>query len=876
MKNKSPTTPSAGGSCLAFLKCPVVNIALWILLGSTSPFILAAQGTQENQYPFSTDQTHLTTWNGTEYIPFFIKGMNLGVSVPGTFPGGIAASRDQYSRWLQEIKDAGFNCIRLYTLHFPRFYEALASYNLANPHNPLFIFQGVWLEEELPGYNNDLFFLTDDFRNEIQEDVDCVHGNRSIQDRLGKAYGTYSTDVSDWCMGYIIGREIHSAAINKTDSLHTEITNFQGNHFSIQNASASEVWCTEMLNSLVAYENQSYSTQRPVSFSSWPTLDPIEHPEETNPVENSKGIDLAKIRKVNAPAGMFISYHAYPYYPDFISKQTSYQSYSDNYGPNSYLGYLSELKAHYTGFPLIIAEYGVPSSWAIAHYASSGMNHGGFNEIEQGEIDIRLLHTIEYANCGGGIQFSWIDEWFKRTWVMDPVDYLIERRILWQNIASAEQNFGLVSFQKESQLQVIKQFDPAEPITYIKGDGNYTFFEMELGLNAPFDNPDELWIALDTYGDNLGESILPFGDTIPYRSEFALHITNHSAELFVTEAYDLYGIWHKISGPKQLYHSIPTDGAPWYIVRLKNNSYQNDVQYIGNLQVNQGFQPASSTDAVTLFNDKIRIRIPWSYINIVDPSQIRVLDDDRNTTQIEDTLSDGFNVSVRYKNRWFKTDSRYQYPTWNWIDNSMLVETLKPSYWVMQDLLKSFNSEAIAVKDSYSFIGPSYPAAVNFDNGLLANDFDLDGNYMVSLLAENPTNGEVELNNDGSFTYLPDFGYTGNDSFSYCIFDGSSLSRPNTVTLNITGNSSIEEVLLPDKDLAIAVYPNPCTDYFTVDSHFDFDEILLFNTAGIQIMRFPVSRFPQRISVCSLDPGTYYIIVKQENKIVSDKIIVSH
>src|SRR6056297_2060024 len=88
-------------------------------------------------YPFSTNTTHLTIWNGSEYVPFFMKGINLGVAVPGTFPGELAATKEDYTRWFKQIKEAGFNCIRLYTLHYPRFFEALQTHNSANPQNPL-------------------------------------------------------------------------------------------------------------------------------------------------------------------------------------------------------------------------------------------------------------------------------------------------------------------------------------------------------------------------------------------------------------------------------------------------------------------------------------------------------------------------------------------------------------------------------------------------------------------------------------------------------------------------------------------------------------------------------------------------------------------
>ena len=165
---------------------------------------------------------------------------------------------------------------------------------------------------------------------------------------------------------------------------------------------------------------------------------------------------------------------------------------------------------------------------------------------------MRILKTIQNTNCGGGIHFAWIDEWFKRTWITDPLDYDNQSRVLWHNITSAEQNYGLVSFHKTNTLQTVAQFDVApNDISKLKAAGNETFLELELDLKQPLAVADELWIALDTYADNLGESILPNNALCPFRSEFALQITNYSAKLYVTEAYDTYGIWHKTSTPTQ-------------------------------------------------------------------------------------------------------------------------------------------------------------------------------------------------------------------------------------------------------------------------------------------------------------------------------------
>jgi hypothetical protein len=305
----------------------VVLTLLLVFLGNAK--------SQEN-YPYSTDSTFLTIWNGTEYVPFFVKGINLGVSVPGTLPGELAAQKEDYSRWLTLINDAGFNCIRLYTLHYPRFYEVLDSFNRANAQNPILFIQGVWLNEDYNGMDADLFNLLDTFKFEIEENIDCVHGNRTIAERFGKASGYYTVDASKWCLGFILGREVAPHEIINTNQANEDIDYFSGNHFSIEDASASEAWFTSVVDHAVHYEHTNYNTQRPVSASSWPTLDPIIHPEEENKEEDSAWVDLSKVEIVDAPAGFFISYHAYPYYPDFISKQSNYLKYFDNYGPNSY------------------------------------------------------------------------------------------------------------------------------------------------------------------------------------------------------------------------------------------------------------------------------------------------------------------------------------------------------------------------------------------------------------------------------------------------------------------------------------------------------------------------------------------------------------
>jgi len=652
-------------------RCFIKNLLLYLFIPVFLIFCLFSDpangqtNSNSNQpFPYSVNQTHLTVWNGEYYSPLYIKGVNLGVAVPGTFPGELAATRDDYARWFQLIRDAGFNSIRLYTLHYPRFYEELKKFNEQNPNTPLLIFQGVWLEEEQAGYNDNLNFLTEFFEQEIEENIRAVHGDIQIPHRFGKAYGTYTEDISPWVIAYIIGREIHPPEVIETNQSDPGPHTFEGNYLSISDVEASEKWVVERLDHLLTFEMENYGTQRPVSASSWPTLDPIEHPYDESGFEDIASIDLKNINLEKAEAGFFASYHAYPYYPDYISRDPRYIVFQDHIGQNSYLGYLTYLKDHYENFPLIIAEYGGSSSWGVAKYAHNGIHHGGYSELEQGRNNLRMLENMHQAGGGGGIQFSWLDEWFKQTWITNPFDFDSHRRVFWHNVTAAEQNYGLIGFRKPVNLLMWEEFDENDKINHIKAQADYSYFRMELGIDNHIQESDTIWISLDTYDETLGESILPNGETVSNRAEFALMITNYTAKLYITQAYDLFGIWFNESGPEQLYRSIATDGDPWNLVRWKNNFESEAAQDIGHFNVNRLNTPTYSTDAVRLYSDRIEIRLPWSLLNFTDPSLRKVMHDDRSTPETETRISDGIHVGIFYDDFARETTTRFSWDTW--------------------------------------------------------------------------------------------------------------------------------------------------------------------------------------------------------------------
>lgn len=821
--------------------------SLVLLLGLS----LTKAQTPYDSMPFSTNKEDFTVWNGENYTPFFIKGINLGISLPGTFPGELPATREDYSLWLSMIQEAGFNTIRIYTLHNPPFYEVLDSFNKANPNRPLYFFQGIWLEEEIPNYHEDLYELTASFMEEMRGNIQAVHGNIDLATRPGKASGIYTSNVSKYMLGYIVGREIHPPEVWTTDTLHSSTTNYQGEYLSIVNATPTEAWMTALLDSTIAFEKSNYSMMHPISFSCWPTLDPLHHPDEVNRYEDSVTIDLSKMDRSKAPAGYFASYHAYPYYPDFMSRDPKYANEYDYLGQNSYLGYLKDLRNHYSGIPLVIAEFGASSSWGIAHYAQSGINHGGSTEVEQGEAYLRMFKNLQEAGITGGIQFAWMDEWFKRTWITDPLDYMADRRILWQNITSAEQNFGLVGFKKKGdETADWETICGTCPVQKVEAGADFAFFHLKFTIDKPLIPSDTLWLALDTYADSLGETILPNGDTLNHRSEFCLMITQDKATLFVTQAYDLFGIWHNTSASVQKYRSTKTNGNPWQIVRWKNNNTDNEVQFIGNLGVNRLNLPLKSTDAVIHRQEELEIRLPWTLLQFIDPSEMKVMHDDRSTTVKEDTLSDGIAIDILLDTFHYSSTGRFSWNNWQTVEDYELYQ--KQSYIILKRELESIPYAPIAHADKYTL--PSNKRNISAMDGVLKNDVYFSSSVPEVYIIESTKNGLTQLNTDGSFSYQPIQQFSGMDSFSYVLRAGKNWSEPIHVALNVEPSLSISSIQAEMK-----LYPNPSRDFVYFESPVRIDNVELFNSRGKLVLSRELNSSKGKLDINGFASGIYFV-----------------
>ncbi|MHC5538635.1 tandem-95 repeat protein, partial [Singulisphaera rosea] len=90
-----------------------------------------------------------------------------------------------------------------------------------------------------------------------------------------------------------------------------------------------------------------------------------------------------------------------------------------------------------------------------------------------------------------------------------------------------------------------------------------------------------------------------------------------------------------------------------------------------------------------------------------------------------------------------------------------------------------------AANDTYA-VSKNIALAVSMP-GVLANDTIVGGGSLSAALVSRPVHGSLTLNANGSFTYTPNSGFIGTDTFLYDASDGTSVSNTATVTLKVSG-----------------------------------------------------------------------------------------
>ena len=657
------------------------------------------------------------------YEPFEIRGVNMGVGIPGEWATDYAIDEETYLRWFQWIQELGANTIRVYTILQDDFYNAFYDYNTQREkagEEPLWLIHGVWVNDYVQNSHRDAY--DDDFRQTFLDDcrtlVDILHGKKNLNLGYGIGSGTYRKDVSPWVIGYILGVEWEDVTVAYTNHKYPDRNSYQGTYlYTTEDASPFEAMLCEVGDKIIEYESRRYKQQRLVAFSNWPTTDPFTYsPEITRFFSKCAQVDVEHIRTTDAfLSGQFASYHVYPYYPDYLNYEEDISgfSYTEDGRLNTYLTYLKRLTDHHT-MPVVISEYGVSTGRGMAQRdRNTGRNQGNMSEQEQGQAIIQCYEDIMAAGCAGSCVFTWQDEWFKRTWnTMHAVD--LDNTPYWSDYQTNEQYFGLLAFdpgEEESVCYVdgdLSEWQPEDIViengdlrVSMKYDEKFLYFLIEKeGFSL---ESDTLYLPIDTTPKTGSTYCENYNLSFARASDFLIVLDGaENSRVLVQERYEvLRAIYSQEITGQDAYTNPVSPESPVFkeidlmlqtltlpSVQSQQSSfetYETGVLTYGN--ANPASESFNSLADFCAAEGAVELKLPWQLLNFANPSEMMIHDDYYELYGVDYIHIDEMYVGVSEE-----TDERIpmaSFPLEGWGKDVTYHERLKESYYMLQDYWSS-------------------------------------------------------------------------------------------------------------------------------------------------------------------------------------------
>lgn len=708
----------------------IVGLAV-VLLGVVGG-ILFMNKTEEKEYKSESGLSYVAKIEGKEFYVYeegqwatkFLTGVNMGAAKPGTFPGEVAITKEEYLRWFQQIKDMNADIIRVYTTLKPAFYEALYEFNLNNK-DPIYIMHGVYLNEADIAELNNAYAedekIKKDFIKDATEIVDVLHGQATLPKRAGYADGEYTKDISQYVIGWILGVEWDPYFVNGTNEANPEKTAFEGDYLYTEGASPFEVFLAEAGDAILSYEAQEYQTIRPLSYTNWLTTDMLDHPNEPDKKEDMAVVNTEHIKGTDQlETGLFASYHVYPYYPEFLNYQPEYAEVKNEDGSvNTYKAYLRDLiKEH--SVPVMVAEFGIPASRGKAHESLySGFNQGGIEETEQGEMLINMLKDIHDEGYFGGLVFTWQDEWFKRTWNTMDFD-LPDRRPFWSNTQTNEQHFGLLAFDPGEEKSVVyvdgddsdwskeDQLSKNEETTIsVKSDEKYLYIKAE-AKDFKLEE-DQLFIAIDVKEDQGNSETVDGSLAFSRPADFLVKINGATESSIMVDAYyDSY--YYQYAEQLELIEKQPD-------YTVKNSGLFNPMHHAlsskltlpqtkdvipfsnyetGALVLGDGNPEHEEYNSLTDFAVKdgiVEIALPWQLLNVMDPSTKQIIGDLYQNEGVEAVGVENIYLGAALVKKGYTESSELMMEPYSWESWELPTyhERLKPSYYLLKEAFLEYD-----------------------------------------------------------------------------------------------------------------------------------------------------------------------------------------
>lgn len=665
----------------------------------------------------STKEEKLLTYENIEYK---INGIRVSSFSPGEEEAKIEKS--QYKKWFKQISNLGINAISVRNIQNVDFYEAIYEYN-ENNNNPIYIIQGISVDETIKRKNVDVTDknLNNNIEKSYKDTINAIHGRlkKGMFMSPGKQY--YKKDVSKWVYSYVLYTDWEADLVKYNNMRNIENIQYIGKYLYTENATRFENFLASIGDKVIEYETDKYGVQRNLSYIVYAENDPLEYSENYREIaQKYSEIDLENIKcKDTYKSGIYASYNIYPYAPEYTDEGKGIE--------NLYKEYIIKLNQHHK-MPVVISEYGVPSSRGIAAYETNkslGRDYGNLTEKEQGEAILSMYKDIMESGSNGCILNCWQDEWQSRTWNTTPmID--TDENVYWNDYQTPEKNLGLLAFEPGVDKEEcytdgkISEWDISDLVIEnelyslsMKYDEKYLYYMIDLKKNISLNT--EIFIPIDITPKSGGKYISKFDINTDRGSDFLICIDGKfNSRLLVHERYDsleaIYG--HRIKHKYNQFINKPQKNSDYFklveSILYEKNYYFKDEQItmeqfinngtkhtgyyttsqkfeIGRLVYGNGNPESKDFNSLSDFcfgKDCIEIRIPWQLLNFYNPSKMEIHDDYYECYGVEPISIDSMYVGVGNIGDTIKME---EFPLEGWGKKVTYHERLKESYYILKD-----------------------------------------------------------------------------------------------------------------------------------------------------------------------------------------------
>ncbi|MCP4193349.1 MAG: tandem-95 repeat protein [Planctomycetaceae bacterium] len=171
--------------------------------------------------------------------------------------------------------------------------------------------------------------------------------------------------------------------------------------------------------------------------------------------------------------------------------------------------------------------------------------------------------------------------------------------------------------------------------------------------------------------------------------------------------------------------------------------------------------------------------------------------------------------------------------------------------------IEAVNDQPVSIADQYFAVADSL-LTVAATEGLLANDSDIDDEFLKVVQVTEPANGQLKLNDDGSFSYTPNPGYLGLDTFQYLASDGRLESNIVDVTFNVSDRPVVisEFMAMNASTLQTRTRRTLAETYFGDQESPDWIEIKNEISAPVDISGMFLTDDPDQLTKWEIPAGT--------------------